>query len=118
MRVSSVARRLSDARWPNSSAARCDGDGFVIHELAISLPSLALPTSLVVAIGRAGFIRGEHIKPGAVVIDVGMNKVSDVSEVRSLFGEDAEKRLEVVEKRGFLSLVMCIRRRPRRLPEC
>ena len=56
---------------------------------------------LVVAIGRAGFIRGEHIKPGAVVIDVGMNKVSDVSEVRSLFGEDAEKRLEVVEKRGF-----------------
>ena len=36
---------------------------------------------LVVAIGRAGFIRGEHIKPGATVIDVGMNKVSD--DVRS-----------------------------------
>ena len=35
-----------------------------------------------------------------------MNKVSDVSEVRSLFGEDAEKRLEVVEKRGFTSLVV------------
>ena len=56
---------------------------------------------LVVAIGRAGFIRGEHIKPGAVVIDVGMNKVSDVAEVRSLFGAEAGKRLEVVEKRGF-----------------
>ena len=56
---------------------------------------------LVVAIGRAGFIRGEHIKPGAIVIDVGMNKVSDVSEVRSLYGSEADKRLEIVEKRGF-----------------
>ena len=56
---------------------------------------------VVVAIGRAGFIRGEHIKPGATVIDVGMNKVSDVAEVRSLFGSEAGKRLEVVEKRGF-----------------
>lgn len=56
---------------------------------------------LVVAIGRPGFIRGEHIKPGATVIDVGMNKVSDVSEVRSLFGSEADKRLDVVAKRGF-----------------
>src|SRR5215207_4187622 len=56
---------------------------------------------LVVAIGRPGFIRGDHIKPGAVVIDVGMNKVSDAGEVRSFFGGDAEKRLEVVEKRGY-----------------
>jgi len=55
---------------------------------------------LVVAIGRAGFIQGEHIKPGAVVIDVGMNKVSDPDEVRTLFGTEAEKRLEVVAKRG------------------
>ena len=55
---------------------------------------------LVVAIGRAGFIRGEHIKPGATVIDVGMNRVSDPDEVRTLFGREAEKRLEVVEKRG------------------
>lgn len=56
---------------------------------------------LVVAIGRPGFIRGEHIKPGATVIDVGMNKVSDRDEVRSLFGSETAKRLEVVEKRGY-----------------
>ena len=55
---------------------------------------------LVVAIGRTGFIGGDHIKPGATVIDVGMNKVSDVDEVRKLFGDEAEKRLEVVAKRG------------------
>ena len=55
---------------------------------------------LVVAIGRAGFIRREHIKPGATVIDVGMNRVTDADEVRTLFGSEAEKRLEVIEKRG------------------
>lgn len=55
---------------------------------------------LVVAIGRAGMIGREHIKPGAVVIDVGMNKVSDPDEVRALFGDAAEKRLDIVTKRG------------------
>jgi len=56
---------------------------------------------LVVAIGRTGVIGREHIKPGAVVIDVGMNKVSEESAVRALFGDAAEKRLEVVAKRGY-----------------
>ena len=55
---------------------------------------------LVVAIGRAGMIGRDHIKPGATVIDVGMNKVADVDEVRRLFGGEAEKRLEIVAKRG------------------
>jgi len=55
---------------------------------------------LVVAIGLAGFIGREHIKPGATVIDVGMNRVVDIDEVRRLFGDEAEKRVEVVEKRG------------------
>jgi methylenetetrahydrofolate dehydrogenase (NADP+)/methenyltetrahydrofolate cyclohydrolase len=56
---------------------------------------------LVVAIGRAGMIGREHIKLGAIVIDVGMNKVSEEREVRALFGDAAEKRLEVVAKRGY-----------------
>ena len=55
---------------------------------------------LVVAIGRAGMIGREHIKPGAVVIDVGMNRVSDPDEVRRLFGDAAQQRLDVVAKRG------------------
>ena len=55
---------------------------------------------LVVAIGRAGFIGRDHIKPGATVIDVGMNRASDRDEVRELFGNEAEKRLEVLAKRG------------------
>jgi methylenetetrahydrofolate dehydrogenase (NADP+)/methenyltetrahydrofolate cyclohydrolase len=56
---------------------------------------------LVAAIGRAGFIRGEHIKDGATVIDVGMNSCSDVDFARELFGEDElEKRFSVIERRG------------------
>jgi methylenetetrahydrofolate dehydrogenase (NADP+)/methenyltetrahydrofolate cyclohydrolase len=56
---------------------------------------------LVVAIGRAGFIGREHIKPGATVIDVGMNKVTDEATVRRMFGMDAQERLDIVAKRGF-----------------
>jgi len=55
---------------------------------------------LVVAIGRAGFIGRDHIKPGATVIDVGMNRVSDPDEVRALFGGEADRRLDVLAKRG------------------
>jgi methylenetetrahydrofolate dehydrogenase (NADP+)/methenyltetrahydrofolate cyclohydrolase len=56
---------------------------------------------LVAAIGRAGFIRGEFIKPGATVIDVGMNEVKDEAETRELFGDEAEKRLEIIARRGY-----------------
>jgi methylenetetrahydrofolate dehydrogenase (NADP+)/methenyltetrahydrofolate cyclohydrolase len=56
---------------------------------------------LVVAIGRPGLIGREHIKPGATVIDVGMNKVTDEASARNLFGAEAEKRIEVIRKRGY-----------------
>ncbi len=57
---------------------------------------------LVAAIGRAGFVRAEHIKRGAAVIDVGINNVSDVDFARELFDEtELEKRLNTIEKRGF-----------------
>jgi methylenetetrahydrofolate dehydrogenase (NADP+)/methenyltetrahydrofolate cyclohydrolase len=56
---------------------------------------------LVVAIGRPGFIGREHIKPGATVIDVGMNNVSDEATARKLFGAEAERRIETISKRGY-----------------
>ena len=57
---------------------------------------------LVAAIGRAGFVRGEHIGEGATVIDVGINNVSDTDFARELFGDnEIEKRLAAIEKRGF-----------------
>lgn len=56
---------------------------------------------LIAAIGRAGFIRGEHIKPGATVVDVGINRVTDPDQLRGFFGERAEKRLETLSRRGY-----------------
>src|SRR6185295_5718331 len=56
---------------------------------------------LVVAIGHAGLIGREHIKAGATVIDVGMNKVTDEATVKQMFGDQAESRLETLSKRGF-----------------
>ena len=55
---------------------------------------------LIAAIGRAAFIRGEHVKPGATVIDVGINKVTDAEAARAFFGDEAEKRLEIIARRG------------------
>ncbi len=55
---------------------------------------------LIAAVGRAGLIRGGHVKPGATVIDVGMNRITDEELVGELFGERAAPRLEVLRRRG------------------
>jgi methylenetetrahydrofolate dehydrogenase (NADP+)/methenyltetrahydrofolate cyclohydrolase len=56
---------------------------------------------LVAAIGRAGFIKAEHIKAGAAVIDVGINSVSDREALSTYFdGEELDKRYAAIEKRG------------------
>ena len=57
---------------------------------------------LIAAIGRAGFVRGAHIKPGATVSDVGINNVTSETLARELFGDDEiERRLNTIAKRGF-----------------
>jgi methylenetetrahydrofolate dehydrogenase (NADP+)/methenyltetrahydrofolate cyclohydrolase len=45
---------------------------------------------LVAAIGRAGLLTREHIKPGATVIDVGMNRKPDGKVVGDVNPEDAK----------------------------
>jgi methylenetetrahydrofolate dehydrogenase (NADP+)/methenyltetrahydrofolate cyclohydrolase len=52
---------------------------------------------LVVAIGRAGFVRAEHVKPGAVVVDVGINRIEDPARAAELLEPE---RLPDFEKRG------------------
>ena len=48
----------------------------IVHSRTRDLPVLARSADiLVAAVGRAGFVRGDWIKPGAVVIDVGINRV-------------------------------------------
>jgi len=54
---------------------------------------------LVAAIGKTAMISRDYIKPGAVVIDVGMNRLSDPAKVYALFAHDAV-RLAAFEKNG------------------
>jgi len=54
---------------------------------------------LVAAIGRAGFITPEMVKPGATVIDVGINRIMDLTEFERFFAGDG-KRAEIFSKRG------------------
>ncbi len=57
---------------------------------------------LVAAIGRPGFLRREHIRDGATVIDVGINRLDDPGSAAEMFPTDeCERRLAAIEKRGF-----------------
>ncbi|MEW9798717.1 bifunctional methylenetetrahydrofolate dehydrogenase/methenyltetrahydrofolate cyclohydrolase FolD [Alteromonas sp. CYL-A6] len=47
---------------------------------------------LVVAVGKANFIPGEWIKPGAIVIDVGINRLTDGSLVGDVAFDKAKER--------------------------
>ncbi|MES2355074.1 MAG: bifunctional methylenetetrahydrofolate dehydrogenase/methenyltetrahydrofolate cyclohydrolase FolD [Pseudomonadota bacterium] len=66
-------------------------------------PDLAAMTRqadiLVAAVGKAGLITGDMVKPGAVVIDVGMNRLSD----GKLAGD--VDFASVVEKAGYITPV-------------
>jgi methylenetetrahydrofolate dehydrogenase (NADP+)/methenyltetrahydrofolate cyclohydrolase len=59
---------------------------------------------LVAAIGRPGMLRAEHVKPGAVVVDVGINRVSDPALARELLPAD---RFPEFEKRGYALVGAC-----------
>ena len=72
----------------------------VCHSRTRDLPGVTREADiLVAAIGRAAMVRREFIKPGAVVVDVGMNRAETEDEVRDFFGDD-EKRLKTFRKRG------------------
>ncbi|HEU5342002.1 bifunctional 5,10-methylenetetrahydrofolate dehydrogenase/5,10-methenyltetrahydrofolate cyclohydrolase [Edaphobacter sp.] len=54
---------------------------------------------LVAAIGRPGFVTREMVKPGATLIDVGINRITDVAEVGRFFPNDTA-RAATFAKRG------------------
>lgn len=55
----------------------------VVHSRTRHLPEITRSADVVVAaIGQPGFVRAEHVREGAVVIDVGINRVDDASASR------------------------------------
>ena len=72
----------------------------VCHSKTWDLPGVCRRADiLVAAIGRAGMITREFVKPGATVIDVGMNQVTDRAEFERLFAGNA-KREETFRAKG------------------
>ena len=52
----------------------------VVHSRSRDLAEITRSADIIVAaIGRAGFVKADHVREGAVVIDVGINRVDDAA---------------------------------------
>jgi methylenetetrahydrofolate dehydrogenase (NADP+)/methenyltetrahydrofolate cyclohydrolase len=72
----------------------------VCHSKTHDLPGVCRRADiLVAAIGRAGMITRDFVRPGATVIDVGMNKIIDRAEFDRYF-KGNEKREQAFTKNG------------------
>ncbi len=65
---------MARTEWANATVTVC-------HSQTANLPALTRQADvLIAAIGKAEFVTADMVKPGAVVIDVGMNRVPDASK--------------------------------------
>ncbi len=73
----------------------------VCHSRTQDLPGVCREADiLIAAIGRKAMISGAYVKPGAIVIDVGMNQVTSRDDAEKAFGLD-EQRFGEIEKKGY-----------------
>jgi len=78
-----------------------NGTVTICHSKTQNLPQVAAEADiLVAALGRGAFVTLEFVKPGATVVDVGMNNLTDRSKVEQLFGKD-EKREKNLDEKGY-----------------
>lgn len=76
------------------------------HSRTQNLKEITLQADiLVVALGRPEFISADMVKPGAVVIDVGLTRVEDASKKRGYALKGDVKFDEVSEKASFITPV-------------
>jgi methylenetetrahydrofolate dehydrogenase (NADP+)/methenyltetrahydrofolate cyclohydrolase len=74
----------------------------ICHSKTPDLPSVAAEADiLVAAIGRPAFVTPAFVKAGATVIDVGINRVTDVAVARAIYPEGST-RLADFERRGSI----------------
>jgi methylenetetrahydrofolate dehydrogenase (NADP+) / methenyltetrahydrofolate cyclohydrolase len=73
----------------------------VCHTHTRDLPAVCREADLlVVAAGKPALVGREHVRPGAVVIDVGVNRVEDAVLVERLFPGDEERKAQLA-RRGY-----------------
>src|SRR5215813_14026981 len=76
----------------------------VCHSKTLDLPIVCRRADiLVAAIGKAGMVTRDFVKPGATVIDVGMNKISDPAEFEKFFANDAKREETFLTKGSTLT---------------
>lgn len=75
----------------------------VCHSRTADLPAVARTADiLVAAIGRPAFVTREFVKPGATVIDVGINTLTSKDEVDRIFAKGSRKRAAFADKGSVL----------------
>jgi len=75
----------------------------VCHSKTRDLPGVCRRADvLVAAIGKAGMIMPNFVKPGATVIDVGMNTVTDPTEFREFFAGNEKRERDFAAKGSTL----------------
>ena len=80
----------------------------VVHSRSRDLVEITRSADIIVAaIGRAGFVKADHVREGAVVIDVGINRAEDPSSERGYrlvgdvaFGEVSKKATAITPVPG------------------
>jgi methylenetetrahydrofolate dehydrogenase (NADP+)/methenyltetrahydrofolate cyclohydrolase len=73
------------------------------HSRTRDLPGVCRGADLLIgAIGRPAFFGPEYIKKGAVVVDVGINRITDAAEVERLFPGDEARRQRFEDKGSVL----------------
>lgn len=100
-RVVIVGRSLIVGKPLAAMMTNENGTVTVCHSRTKDLPQVTSEADiLVAAMGRGAFITPEFVKQGAVVVDVGMNNLTDKSQVEQLFGKD-EKRENDLKEKGY-----------------
>src|ERR1700744_28977 len=75
----------------------------ICHSKTKDLPDVVRRADIVVAaMGKAGYVAADWIKPGATVIDVGTNKVTDAVEAERLVGNFPARLAKFREKGSVL----------------
>ncbi len=75
----------------------------ICHSRTKDLPAVCRRGDiLVAAIGRPGFITTEFIKPGATVLDVGINHISDPADFERFFKGDEKREKQFAEKGNII----------------
>lgn len=75
----------------------------ICHSRTEGLAALARTADvLVAAIGRPAFVTRDFVKPGATVIDVGINTLTARTDVERIFPEGSRKRVQFSEKGSVL----------------